>query len=131
MCATARERRRASVATDMVPNEHRPQYSIGQVAGMLGTRHRFLHRLDRFDVVRPRRTPGGHRRYSTSEVDRIRYVIELAGEGMTLVAIRRILTLERRIRELEAQCEAAWDRVVTLETRRAISNRRRAPVPPL
>jgi len=81
--------------------------------------------------VRPRRTPGGHRRYSHYEIDRIRRIIELADEGMTLVAIRHIISLERRVRELEAQRDAAWERVVELETRPMIPRMRRERVPPI
>lgn len=117
----------------MIPTEeeHRPQYSVGQVAEMLHTRRRFLHRLDRFDVVRPRRTPGGHRRYSQHELGRIRHVIELADEGMTLAAIRHVIALEKRVRELRAQRDAAWQRIAELETRPLIPRMRRERVPPI
>jgi DNA-binding transcriptional MerR regulator len=117
----------------MVPTdeEHRPRYSVGQAAEMLRTRRRFLHRLDRYEVIRPRRTPGGHRRYSHHELGRIRRVIQLADEGITLAAIRQIIGLEKRVRELEAQCDAAWERVAELETRPLIPRMRRERVPPI
>jgi DNA-binding transcriptional MerR regulator len=111
-------------------DEYRPRYSVGQAAQMLRTRPRFLHRLDAFEVVRPSRTPGGHRRYSPHEIGRIRRVIQLAQEGITLVAIRHIVALERRVRELEAQRDAAWERLTEGgEARR--SRMRRERVPPI
>ncbi|MCO5993086.1 MerR family transcriptional regulator [Actinoallomurus sp. WRP9H-5] len=115
----------------LTEEEHRPLYSVGQVAAMLETRRRFLHRLDRYGVVRPRRTPGGHRRYSAYEVGRIRRVIELADEGVTLAGIRHIMSLEKRVRELEAQLDAAWDRVLHLEKRPMIPRMRRERIPPI
>ncbi len=117
----------------MIPTEeeHRPRYSVGQAAEMLTTRRRFLHRLDTFDVVRPRRTPGGHRRYSHHELGRVRRVIQLAEEGMTLAAIRHIVALEKRVRELEAQRDAAWQRLAELQPRPMIPRMRRERVPPI
>jgi MerR family transcriptional regulator/heat shock protein HspR len=117
----------------MIPKEeqYRPRYSVGQVAEMLRTRRRFLHRLDRYELVRPRRTPGGHRRYSHHELGRIRRIIQLADEGMTLTAIRHIMALEKRVRELQAQCDAAWQRLAELEPRPVIPRMRRERVPPI
>lgn len=110
---------------------YRPRHSVGQAAQILNTRRRFLHRLDRYDVVRPRRTPGGHRRYTDHELTRIQRAIELAREGMTVAAIRRILALEKRVRELEAQCDAAWERVLGLDKRPLVPRMRRESVPPI
>jgi MerR family transcriptional regulator, heat shock protein HspR len=133
VCGDASGSARAAMCRAMNPTDdaHRPRHSVGQAAEMLNTRRRFLHRLDRYDVVRPRRTPGGHRRYTDHEIARVRRVIELAGEGMTLVAIRHILALEKRIRELEAQCDAAWDRVLGLDKRPLVPRMRRERVPPI
>ncbi|MGI5225619.1 MerR family transcriptional regulator [Actinoallomurus iriomotensis] len=113
----------------LTEDEHRPRYSVGQAAEILRTRPRFLHRLDTYEVVRPSRTPGGHRRYSHHELGRIRRVIQLAQEGITLAAIRHIVALERRVRELEAQRDAAWERLTERESRQ--TRMRRSRVPPL
>ncbi|MFL6056351.1 MAG: MerR family transcriptional regulator [Actinoallomurus sp.] len=115
----------------LTEEEHRPLYSVGQAAEMLETRRRFLHRLDRYGVVSPRRTPGGHRRYSAYEIGRIRRIIELAEQGITLAGIRQIINLEKRVRELEAQLDVAWDRVFELEKRPVIPRMRRERIPPI
>ena len=96
----AGSRPRASLPVD---DDHAPLYSVGQVAAMLQLRQAFLRRLDEYEVVRPRRTEGGQRRYSRVEIARVRYVVELVDEGMTLSAIRRVLELEQRVRELEQE----------------------------
>lgn len=111
----------------LTDEEHLPRYSVGQAAQILHTRPRFLHRLDTYEVVRPSRTPGGHRRYSNHELGRIRRVIQLAQEGITLVAIRHIVSLERRVRELEAQRDAAWERLTEREARQRKMRRERVP----
>jgi MerR family transcriptional regulator, heat shock protein HspR len=51
--------------------------------------------------VRPSRSAGGQRRYTRNEITIVQYVVELAGEGMTLAAIRRVLELEARVKDLE------------------------------
>jgi DNA-binding transcriptional MerR regulator len=100
-----------------IDDDHAPLYSVGQVAAMLDLRQAFLRRLDEFQVVRPRRTEGGQRRYSRVEITRVQYVVELVGEGMTLPAIRRVLELETRVKELERRHEQAQRRIRELEAR--------------
>ncbi|GAA4618751.1 hypothetical protein GCM10023195_84490 [Actinoallomurus liliacearum] len=101
-----------------IDDEHAPLYSVGQVAGMLDLQQAFLRRLDEHDVVRPQRSPGGQRRYSRREIDRVQYVVRLADEGMTLTAIRRVLELEQEVRLLRRQIEAARHRIAALEADR-------------
>jgi MerR family transcriptional regulator, heat shock protein HspR len=80
-----------------------PLFTVGQVAGMLEIQQAFLRRLDEHQVVRPTRSAGGQRRYTRNEITVVQYVVRLADEGMTLAAIRRVLTLETRVAELELE----------------------------
>ncbi len=84
-------------------DENMPLFTVGQVSQMLEVQQAFLRRLDEFRVVRPSRSAGGQRRYTRNEIVVVRYVVELIDSGMTLPAIRRVLELEARIRELEAE----------------------------
>jgi MerR family transcriptional regulator, heat shock protein HspR len=83
-----------------------PLFTVGQVAEMLEVQQAFLRRLDEFHVVRPSRSAGGQRRYTRNEIVVVRYVADLMEDGLTLAAIRRVLLLERRVRELEAERDA-------------------------
>ncbi len=87
-------------------DENLPLFTVGQVSAMLEIQQAFLRRLDQHDVVRPSRSSGRQRRYTRNEVAVVQYVVRLADEGMTLQSIRRLLQLEQRIRELEAECGA-------------------------
>ena len=87
-------------------DENRPIFTVGQVSEMLEIQQAFLRRLDEFRVVRPSRSPGGQRRYTRREITVVQYVVNLVDEGMTLAAVRRVLELEERVRELEAQRDA-------------------------
>ena len=73
---------------------------------MLGVQPAFLRRLDDQEVVQPARSEGGQRRYSRAEIARVQKVSEMAGEGMTLAGIRRILVLEAEVADLQRQLEA-------------------------
>ena len=87
-------------------SDHAPIYTVGQVAGMLDVQPAFLRRLDVERVVQPARSAGGQRRYSRSEIELAQRVSEMAGEGMTLAGIRRILVLEAEVADLKAQLAA-------------------------
>ena len=87
-------------------DENLPLFTVGQVSTMLEIQQAFLRRLDEFGVVQPSRSSGGQRRYTRNEITVVQYVVRLADEGMTLQSIRRVLELEQRIRELEAECDA-------------------------
>ena len=78
-----------------------------------------LHPLTPHTIVDPRQLE--------DEIGRIRRVIQLAQEGITLVAIRHIVALERRVRELEAQRDAAWERLTEREARQPKMRRERVP----
>jgi MerR family transcriptional regulator, heat shock protein HspR len=84
-------------------DEDRPLFTVGQVSQMLELQQAFLRRLDEFGVVSPSRSAGRQRRYTRREITVVQYVANLADEGMTLAAIRRVLELEQRVQQLEHQ----------------------------
>ncbi len=96
----------------VLDDEHAPLFTVGQVAEILGVQPAFVRRLDTEQVVSPRRSEGGQRRYSRHEIGRVQAVSDMAGEGMTLPGIRRILVLQEEVADLKAQ-------VATLEARLA------------
>jgi MerR family transcriptional regulator, heat shock protein HspR len=87
-------------------DENLPLFTVGQVSVMLEVQQAFLRRLDDFGVVTPSRSGGGQRRYTRREITVVQYVVQLAGEGMSLAGIRRILELEAQVGELERECAA-------------------------
>ncbi|MEU4696346.1 MerR family transcriptional regulator [Nonomuraea dietziae] len=92
-------------------DDHAPLYSLGQVADMLQVQQAYLRRLDQHEVVSPARSTGGQRRYSRHDVMTVQHVTQMADEGMTLIAIRRILDLEREVRRLRQELKAAQARL--------------------
>jgi len=88
-------------------DENAPLYTVGQVAGMLNVQPAFLRRIDLEAVVQPARSDGGHRRYSRAEIAVVQRVSDMADEGMTLAAIKRILALDVEVADLTRQLQAA------------------------
>jgi MerR family transcriptional regulator/heat shock protein HspR len=83
---------------------------VGQVAGMLGLQPAFLRRLDTESVVQPARSDGGQRRYTRNEIVLVQRIADLAGEGLNLSGIRRLLELEQEVRRLQAELAAERNR---------------------
>jgi MerR family transcriptional regulator, heat shock protein HspR len=100
-------------------DENIPLYTVGQVAEMLEVKQAFLRRCDELEVVSPQRSAGGQRRYSRVEIRIVRRVASMAGEGMTMPAIRRIIELERRLAEVTAQRDELAERLQEVSSERA------------
>ncbi|MEV0151937.1 MULTISPECIES: MerR family transcriptional regulator [unclassified Nonomuraea] len=90
-----------------IDDEHAPLYSLGQVAEMLQVQQAYLRRLDQHDVLSPSRSTGGQRRYSRHDILTLQHVTRMADEGMTLIAIRRILQLERELAQVREELRQA------------------------
>ena len=88
------------MAPSPLEDEHAPLYTVGQVAEMLAVKQAFLRRVDELQVVSPRRSAGRQRRYTRHEIMVIQRVVTMAGQGITLAAIGRIIELEVRLAEV-------------------------------
>ena len=98
-------------------DENRPLFTVGQVSEMLQVQQAFLRRLDEFAVVTPSRSAGGQRRYTRNEIVIVSYVVELVDGGLTLPAVRRVLELEARVRDLETERDALRAALAQLRAR--------------
>src|SRR6516164_2097311 len=85
------------MAPSPLEDEHAPLYTVGQVSEMLAVKQAFLRRVDEKQVVAPQRSAGGQRRYTRYQIRVIQQVVSMADEGITLLAIRRIIELEHRL----------------------------------
>ena len=80
----------------------RAVYVVSVAAELAGMHPQTLRQYDRLGLVSPARTRGRGRRYSLRDVERLRRIQSLSQEGINLEGIRRILALESRVEELEA-----------------------------
>lgn len=119
-----------------LPPDPRPRYSISVAAEMTGLHQQTLRMYEARGLVRPGRTPGGTRRYSEADLDRLRKITVLTGDlGMNLAGALRVLELEdmvaqldSEVAELQAQLRAAAVRMRT-ELARVHRSYRRDLVP--
>lgn len=107
---SSRKGRRASGSaapgdTLQVIDRDAPIFVISVAAQLAGMHPQTLRTYDRLGLVSPRRTAGRGRRYSPTDVARLRMIQRLSqDEGINLEGVRRIL-------ELESELEAARKQV--------------------
>ena len=78
-------------------------FAISVAAEMVSMQIQNLRVYERRGLVEPDRTAGGTRLYSPDDIDRLHRIRELLAEGLNLAGIARVLTLEERVRFLEAR----------------------------
>jgi len=81
-------------------NRYRAVYVISVAAELAGMHPQTLRIYERKGLLEPARTPGGNRRYSEADIDRLRRITELAATGMNLAGIRRVMQLEDEVARL-------------------------------
>jgi MerR family transcriptional regulator/heat shock protein HspR len=113
-------------------DENAPLYTVGQVAELLGLKQAFLRRVDQLQVVSPQRSEGGQRRYTRYEIQVIQQVVNMADEGITLQAIRRIIALERQLAQANRERDQLAGRLAEVtrerdELARRLANRGNQP----
>lgn len=95
----------APSAADKFDDEHYPAYTMGRAAEMLGATQGFLRSLDEAKLIAPRRSAGGHRRYSRYQLRIAARVRELLDQGTALDAACRIVTLEDQLRDTQQRLD--------------------------
>ena len=85
------------------PDPARAVYVISVAAELAGVHAQTLRIYERKGLLEPARTPGGSRRYSDIDIALLRRIQELTNEGFNLAGINRVLELEHRVAQLEAE----------------------------
>ena len=91
----------------MADHRARGVYVISVAAELAGVHPQTLRIYERKGLLDPARTAGGNRRYSDSDLDRLRRIAELTDAGLNLAGVRRVLELEAEISQLEAELHRA------------------------
>ncbi|WP_033236900.1 MerR family transcriptional regulator [Rhodococcus globerulus] len=69
-------------------------YGISVMSELSGVGPQTLRLYERRGLLTPTRTSGGTRRYSEADLDTLLRITTLIDEGINLVGVRRILSLE-------------------------------------
>jgi MerR family transcriptional regulator/heat shock protein HspR len=78
-----------------------PILTIAAAAELAGMHPQTLRQYDRMGLVIPSRTIGQSRRYTLRNVSQLAEVAKLSHEGVSLVAIKRIMDLENYVVEMK------------------------------
>ena len=104
------------------PGPEAKVFVISVAAELSGLHPQTLRTYDRLGLVQPGRTGGGGRRYSIRDIEVLREVAKLTGQGLGLEGVRRVLELEHqvyalreRIGELQAELAAAHQAMSTTQ----------------
>jgi MerR family transcriptional regulator, heat shock protein HspR len=76
---------------------------ITTAAELVGTGVQNLRAYEARGLIRPDRTPGGTRRYSQDDLDRLRHIGDLLADGLNLAGISAVLELEAANQVLKVQ----------------------------
>ena len=78
-------------------------YIISVAAELAGVHPQTLRIYERKGLISPYRTPGGTRRYSAEDLERLAMIQELTSQGMNLEGVRRVIQLQAEVARLERQ----------------------------
>lgn len=106
---------------------HRAVYVISVAAELAGVHPQTLRVYERKGLVEPARTGGGSRRYSQADVDLLIRIQGLTSVGLNLAGVRRVLELEQRVADLEAELAASRRHPVRINQAIAIYEQPPAP----
>ncbi len=102
----------------MNPDKKRALFVISAAAELAGMHPQTLRIYERRGLIDPQRTPGGTRRYSQEDIERLALIGKLTEEGLNLEGVRRVIALEeevaslrRRVAELESEMERRVEEV--------------------
>jgi MerR family transcriptional regulator/heat shock protein HspR len=103
-------------------------YIISVAAELAGVHPQTLRIYERKGLIEPFRTPGGTRRYSDEDLERLGLIQELTAEGVNLEGVRRILTLQADNNRLRAQVDRLRRLLGEAQSRTGADSQRGAPV---
>jgi excisionase family DNA binding protein len=79
-----------------------PALTMSQAAELLGVQAAFLRSLDTSGVLSPHRSPGGHRRYSRTQLGVAARMRGLLDDGHSLASAEAIVSLQNQLAEARA-----------------------------
>jgi len=80
-------------------------YIISVAAELAGVHPQTLRIYERKGLIEPFRTPGGTRRYSDEDLEKLGLIQELTADGVNLEGVRRILELQTENNRLRSQVD--------------------------
>ena len=83
--------------------ETKAVFVISVAAELAGVHPQTLRIYERRGLIEPYRTPGGTRRYSQEDLNRLTLILELTEQGLNLEGVKKVLELRERVVKLEKE----------------------------
>ena len=109
------------MAKKRIPNEIEAVYVISVAAALSGMHPQTLRIYERRGLIEPFRTPGGTRRYSDADLERLSLIQDLTSQGINIEGVKRIMRLEAENEALRAEVRRLARHLKTLEEAAAIA----------
>jgi DNA-binding transcriptional MerR regulator len=88
------------------PDDDRGVYGISVAAELVGMPPSTLRLFESRGLLEPERTPGGTRRYSANDLERVRRISELVDAGVNLAGVGMLLDLQDENQQLRERIDA-------------------------
>lgn len=96
-------------------DSQRAVFVISVAAELAGMHPQTLRIYERKGLIDPFRTPGGTRRYSQEDIERLQLIQDMTAEGMNLEGVRRVLALQEENRRLKKKLDRLRDKIEEME----------------
>ena len=98
-------------------DQDRAVFVISVAAELAGMHPQTLRIYERSGLIDPYRTPGGTRRYSEQDIERLAEIQELSEMGLNHEGIKLVMALRQRIEDLEDENARQTRRIDKLRQR--------------
>lgn len=102
-------------------NELEAVYVISVAAALAGMHPQTLRIYERRGLIEPFRTPGGTRRYSDADLERLSLIQDLTSQGINIEGVKRIMRLEAENEALRNEVRRLRRRVKMIEEAAALA----------
>ena len=114
------------MAKKRIPTEMEAVYVISVAASLAGMHPQTLRIYERRGLIEPFRTPGGTRRYSDADLERLALIQELTSQGINIEGVKRIMALEADNEALRHEVRRLRRRLKAMEEAVALEDMRRS-----
>lgn len=98
--------------TDRV--KKRAVFVISVAAELAGMHPQTLRIYERKGLIDPYRTPGGTRRYSQEDIERLKLISDLTSQGLNLEGVKQVLELQDEVERLRNKVDRMEERLDAL-----------------
>jgi DNA-binding transcriptional MerR regulator len=87
------------------PDPSRGVYGISVAASLVGNAPQNLRLYEARGLVAPARSEGGTRLYSENDLERLRVIADLLGDGLNLAGVHMVLGLQEENERLQGELD--------------------------